>query len=220
MFKRPLSILMLVLGSQAAGDVPVDRLNAFSIIKINGSGYTHPDYVRSESCQMTANRVTIKKSFGVDAQISRVIPVALKVNFMAIFERAREESLSRTGRTPCDIPTTRIEVRLGEESLVLLDTGACGSPYSKREGTPAARIPQQINGAVIKDRAARLRTAGQAQVLKHLSAQIGRTHQILMENPHMGRTEQFTEVAFDAPQAEGQIVTAAIRGATNSQLTA
>lgn len=93
-------------------------------------------------------------------------------------------------------------------------------PYSKREGTPAARIPQQVNGNVIKDRAARLRAAGGAQVTKHLQAQIGKTHHILMENPHMGRTEQFSEVTFDAPQTEGQIVTAKISGTTATQLKA
>ncbi|WP_171172670.1 tRNA (N(6)-L-threonylcarbamoyladenosine(37)-C(2))-methylthiotransferase MtaB [Ruegeria sp. HKCCA0370] len=93
-------------------------------------------------------------------------------------------------------------------------------PYSKREGTPAARIPQQVNGTVIKDRAARLRAAGDAQVAKHLSQQIGKTHHILMENAHMGRTEQFTEVSFKAPQPEGQIVRAAITGRTMTQLTA
>ncbi|WP_170329785.1 tRNA (N(6)-L-threonylcarbamoyladenosine(37)-C(2))-methylthiotransferase MtaB [Ruegeria arenilitoris] len=93
-------------------------------------------------------------------------------------------------------------------------------PYSKREGTPAARIPQQINGTIIKDRAARLRAAGEAQIAKHLRAQVGETHHILMENPHMGRTEQFTEVTFSAPQTEGQIVSARISGHTNTQLTA
>ncbi|NVO56042.1 tRNA (N(6)-L-threonylcarbamoyladenosine(37)-C(2))-methylthiotransferase MtaB [Rhodobacteraceae bacterium B1Z28] len=93
-------------------------------------------------------------------------------------------------------------------------------PYSKREGTPAARIPQKVNGKTIKERAARLRTAGTVQVAKHLDAQIGKSHHILMENAHMGRTEQFTEVSFDTPQAEGQIVRATITGATATQLMA
>lgn len=93
-------------------------------------------------------------------------------------------------------------------------------PYSKREGTPAAKIPKQVDGKVIKERAARLRAAGDAQVQKHLAAQVGRTHRILMENPHMGRTEQFTEVTFKAAQDEGQIVTAVITGASKGQLTA
>ncbi|WP_371170933.1 tRNA (N(6)-L-threonylcarbamoyladenosine(37)-C(2))-methylthiotransferase MtaB [Aliiroseovarius sp. 2305UL8-7] len=81
-------------------------------------------------------------------------------------------------------------------------------PYSKREGTPAAKIPTQVNGTVIKERAARLRAAGDAQVAHHLTAQVGREHQILMENPTMGRTEQFAEVLFQSPQREGDIVTA------------
>ncbi|MFW8633770.1 tRNA (N(6)-L-threonylcarbamoyladenosine(37)-C(2))-methylthiotransferase MtaB [Cribrihabitans pelagius] len=93
-------------------------------------------------------------------------------------------------------------------------------PYSRREGTPAAKIPKQVNGKVIKDRAARLRAAGDAQVAQHLADQLGRTHRILMENPHMGRTEQFTEVTFAAPRKEGAIVTATIRGVAGTQLAA
>ncbi|WP_422048384.1 tRNA (N(6)-L-threonylcarbamoyladenosine(37)-C(2))-methylthiotransferase MtaB [Shimia sp.] len=93
-------------------------------------------------------------------------------------------------------------------------------PYSKREGTPAAKIPSQVNGTIIKARAAELRAAGEAQVAKHLAAQLGKTHHILMENAHMGRTEQFTEVHFDAPQQEGAIVTAAITGVQGTQLLA
>ncbi|EBA14645.1 MiaB-like tRNA modifying enzyme [Roseobacter sp. SK209-2-6] len=93
-------------------------------------------------------------------------------------------------------------------------------PYSKREGTPAAKIPNQVNGKLIKERAARLRAAGEAQTQRHLQAQLGKTHHILMENPHMGRTEQFTEVSFTTPQTEGEIVMATISGSKGSQLTA
>ena len=93
-------------------------------------------------------------------------------------------------------------------------------PYSKREGTPAAKIPKQVDGRTIKDRAARLRHAGDARVQQHLLQQQGQTHRILMENPHMGRTEQFTEVTFATAQTEGQIVTARISGVDGHQLTA
>jgi threonylcarbamoyladenosine tRNA methylthiotransferase MtaB len=92
-------------------------------------------------------------------------------------------------------------------------------PYPPRPGTPAARMPA-VNGKDIKSRAARLREAGNAQVARHLAAQQGKTHHILMENPRMGRTEQFTEVTFDADQIEGQIVTAQITGQSGTQLTA
>jgi threonylcarbamoyladenosine tRNA methylthiotransferase MtaB len=92
-------------------------------------------------------------------------------------------------------------------------------PYSPRPGTPAARMPQ-VKGQAIKSRAARLRAAGEARVAAHLAQQIGRHHQVLMENPHMGRTEQFTEVTFTAPQPEGRVVNARITGSSGTQLTA
>ena len=92
-------------------------------------------------------------------------------------------------------------------------------PYSPRQGTPAAKMPA-VNGNLIKARAAKLRAAGDAQVAKHLNAQIGQTHHILMENPRMGRTAQFAEVIFDADQTEGKIVTAQIKGVAGTQLTA
>lgn len=92
-------------------------------------------------------------------------------------------------------------------------------PYSPRPGTPAARMPQ-VSSTAIKERAARLRSAGAAQVAAHLAEQIGKTHHILMESAHMGRTEQFTEVHYDAPQTEGQIVTAQIKSRSDSQLRA
>jgi threonylcarbamoyladenosine tRNA methylthiotransferase MtaB len=92
-------------------------------------------------------------------------------------------------------------------------------PYSPREGTPAARMPQ-VDGRAIKERAARLRAAGEAAVSRHLTAQQGQTHNVLMEAPDMGRTEQFTEVRFDAAQPVGQIVRATITGQDGHQLVA
>ena len=93
-------------------------------------------------------------------------------------------------------------------------------PYSKREGTPAARIPSQVDGNVIKARAARLRDAGSRQVERHLVAQVGQNHRVLMENSHMGRTEQFTEVRFDSAQIEGTLVQTTITGHASGHLTA
>ena len=93
-------------------------------------------------------------------------------------------------------------------------------PYSKRKGTPAAKIPNQVNGNVIKERAAKLRAAGNAQVERHLAEQIGKSHRVLMENANMGRTEQFTEVYFDRPQTEGALIDALITGADQTKLIA
>jgi threonylcarbamoyladenosine tRNA methylthiotransferase MtaB len=92
-------------------------------------------------------------------------------------------------------------------------------PFSARNGTPAARMPQ-VKGPTVKDRAARLRAAGDAALQAHLSAQVRQIHYILTEGPRMGRTEQFTEVTFDIDQPEGQIVTAMITSMDGNRLRA
>jgi len=92
-------------------------------------------------------------------------------------------------------------------------------PYSPREGTPAARMPQ-VNRNQIKRRAAVLRGLGAKQIQSHLSSQLGKDHRILMENSFMGRTEQFTEVKFDKEQVEGSIVLGKITNANEKQLFA
>ena len=90
-------------------------------------------------------------------------------------------------------------------------------PYSKRDGTPAARMPQ-IDGRIIKSRAEVLRSLGKKVRSKHLKEQIGRKHKVLMESSVLGRTEQFAEVLFASPKQEGSIVDATISDASNSQL--
>lgn len=92
-------------------------------------------------------------------------------------------------------------------------------PFSPRKGTPAARMPQ-VKGPLVKERAARLRAVGDAALERHLAAQVGVAHRVLMEGPRMGRTEQFTEVEFGSDQPEGQIVTARITGFAQGRLLA
>ena len=110
-----------------------------------------------------------------------------------------------------------------ENSLKLIEE--CGLtwlhvfPYSVRQGTPAARMPQ-VGGKHIKRRAAELRAAGAQQVQRHLWEQNGATHHILMESSRMGRTEQFTEVTLSSDQPEGKIITAQITGISGQALIA
>lgn len=92
-------------------------------------------------------------------------------------------------------------------------------PFSARQGTPAARMPR-VPGPAIKDRAARLRAAGDAALGAHLAAQVGRTHRILTEGPRLGRTAQFTEVALTGDLPEGALVDVTILGHDGTRLTA
>ncbi len=92
-------------------------------------------------------------------------------------------------------------------------------PFSARSGTPAARMPR-VPGPAIRERAARLRAAGDAALARHLDSQVGRQHRILTEGPRLGRTEQFTEVAFAEDRPEGAILTLRITGQDGTRLAA
>jgi threonylcarbamoyladenosine tRNA methylthiotransferase MtaB len=92
-------------------------------------------------------------------------------------------------------------------------------PFSPRQGTPAASMPQ-VDGAAVRARAARLRAAGAARVAAHLAAMQGREVRLLMERPDLGRTEGFAQTRLNAQVAPGTIVAARITGHEDDLLLA
>ncbi|WP_163265454.1 tRNA (N(6)-L-threonylcarbamoyladenosine(37)-C(2))-methylthiotransferase MtaB [Chelativorans alearense] len=91
-------------------------------------------------------------------------------------------------------------------------------PFSPREGTPAARMPL-LPHAVVKERAARLRAAGDGAYRSHLMALEGTRQRVLVERKGLGRTEGFTLAAIKAGKP-GEIVDAFITGHDGARLTA
>jgi threonylcarbamoyladenosine tRNA methylthiotransferase MtaB len=91
-------------------------------------------------------------------------------------------------------------------------------PFSPREGTPAARMPQ-LRRELVKQRAARLRAAGDTAYRSHLSSLAGTRQSILVEREGLGRTEGFTLAAI-SEGAPGEIVDAAIAGDDGVRLIA
>jgi threonylcarbamoyladenosine tRNA methylthiotransferase MtaB len=91
-------------------------------------------------------------------------------------------------------------------------------PFSPRPGTPAARMPE-VDRALVKDRAARLRAVGAAVLKRHLVAERGATRRVLVERGGVGHTEHFTptEIGFGSP---GDVVAARITGHTSRALLA
>lgn len=75
-------------------------------------------------------------------------------------------------------------------------------PFSARRGTPAARMPQ-VNGTLIKERAARLREKGTNVLASYLQTQRGRIVDVLVESDGKGRTPQFAEVLLRGETAFG-----------------
>jgi threonylcarbamoyladenosine tRNA methylthiotransferase MtaB len=74
-------------------------------------------------------------------------------------------------------------------------------PYSPRPGTPAARMPQ-VDRAVVKARAARLREKGAERLVLRLDRHVGRTTLALVENGNRARLPDFSPVRIDGLSPE------------------
>ena len=70
-------------------------------------------------------------------------------------------------------------------------------PYSERPDTPAARMPA-VAVPVRRERAARLRAAGEAEATRFYAAQLGREISVLAESDHAGHSEHFAPVRITA----------------------
>jgi threonylcarbamoyladenosine tRNA methylthiotransferase MtaB len=110
-----------------------------------------------------------------------------------------------------------------ENSLKLVDDAGLSFlhvfPFSPRSGTPAARMPQ-LDRALVKDRAARLRARGGAALAARLASLVGTAQTLLMEKDGMGRTPCFAPVRTDAAVGAAPLQTVRIAAATPTHLIA
>ncbi len=83
-------------------------------------------------------------------------------------------------------------------------------PYSEREGTPAARMPK-VPKFLRKERAARLRAAGDKALERFLISRVGKIENVLIEKPGLGHSEHFASVKTSAG-APGEIIATKISG--------
>ena len=94
-------------------------------------------------------------------------------------------------------------------------------PYSEREGTPAAKMPQ-VHHPVRKERAKRLREAGELQIQKFLTRHVGQKRQVILEKNDIGRTEHFAETIcdFDHGLSAGSLMDVKVVGIQDNKLVA
>ena len=107
-------------------------------------------------------------------------------------------------------------------TLVMVDeadiTHAHVFPYSPRDRTPAARMPQ-VAPDIARTRATALRTASAARRADWLAAQVGTVQPVLVERPgNRGHTPAFADLHLAAPAIVGSIVNARVIAATPTHL--
>ncbi|MEM6548437.1 MAG: tRNA (N(6)-L-threonylcarbamoyladenosine(37)-C(2))-methylthiotransferase MtaB [Pseudomonadota bacterium] len=178
-------------------------------------------------------------AIGGDVRLMPHLHLSLQAGSDMILKRMKRRHLRDDAIRFCDaVRARRPEVVFGADLIAGFPTEteamfadsldlveACGLtwlhvfPFSPRQGTPAARMPQ-LPKVAVRGRAAQLRAVGAARVRAHLAAQIGRPHRVLMERPTGGRTEQFAEVIFAEAGPVGVLREAQIAGVEGTRLLA
>jgi len=92
-------------------------------------------------------------------------------------------------------------------------------PFSPRERTPAARMPQ-VPKPLIRERAMRLRVAGKARLARTLDRFVGGTVAALVEKSGFGRSQHYLPVMLPPGTADGEVRTVRIAAATATALVA
>ena len=77
----------------------------------------------------------------------------------------------------------------------------------------------QVAGQVIKERARRLRVAGETALLKRLVSEVGAVREVLIENGTQGRTEHYLPVVISG-ETPGVVRRLVITGHDGVRLTA
>ncbi|MDZ7281433.1 tRNA (N(6)-L-threonylcarbamoyladenosine(37)-C(2))-methylthiotransferase MtaB [Sphingomonas sanguinis] len=91
-------------------------------------------------------------------------------------------------------------------------------PYSARDGTPAARMPQ-VPHPLRRERAARLREAAARRRRDWLATQIGATRDVLVERPGTrGHAPDFADIHFSPTAEPGSIARVRVTAATETHL--
>lgn len=90
-------------------------------------------------------------------------------------------------------------------------------PYSPRPGTPAARMPQ-LPKPVVKERAARLRAAGEAALERFLAREVGQRRRVLVERQNRGHTEHFAPLRLTHETPAGTLAEVTVTGSERGML--
>lgn len=190
------------------------------ISKINGIEwirflYSYPEGITEELIKTVANNKKIAKYFDIPIQhISNSILKKMnrktnKENITNIIEKIRKQISDVVIRTSLIVGFPGETESDFKELLEFVKTtkfDRLGTfMYSKEEGTPAARLPEQIHGNTKKARYNKIMKAQAEISLENLKNKIGKTYKVLVEDKSfdgkyfIGRTMQ------DVPEEDGLV---------------
>ena len=177
--------------------------------------YSYPEGITEKLIKTVANNKKIAKYFDIPIQhisnsiLKKMNRKTSKENIINIIDKIRKHVPDVTLRTSLIVGFPGETQENFKELLSFVKTtkfDRLGTfMYSKEEGTPAAKLPEQIHGNTKKSRYNKIMKAQAEISLKKLEEKIGKTYKVLIENMSfdgkyfIGRTMQ------DVPEEDGLV---------------
>ncbi len=177
--------------------------------------YSYPEGITDELIEVVAKNEKIAKYFDIPIQhisdniLKRMNRKTSKKNITELIEKIRNKIPEVTLRTSLIVGFPGETKNEFEELLEFVETTKFDKlgvfQYSKEEGTPAAKLPNQIHGNTKKSRYNKIMLAQQKISRQTLENKIGKQCEVLIENMsfdkkyYIGRTKQ------DVPDIDGLV---------------
>ena len=191
--------------------------------------YSYPEGITNELIQEVKNNPKIIKYFDIPIQhisndlLKRMNRKTSKENIEKLIKNIRKEIPDAILRTSIIVGFPGETKEQFEELLEFIETAKFDKlgafTYSKEEGTPAAKMPNQIHGNTKKSRYNKLMEKQQKISKQKLEDKIGKTIETLIEDVSfdgkylIGRTEN------DVPEIDGIVyIKAPFEGVTNDYI--
>ena len=191
----------------------LDKLSKINGIEWIRFLYSYPERITDELIETVAKNEKIAKYFDIPIQhISNSILKKMnrrtnKEDIINIIQKIRKQIPNVTLRTSIIVGFPGETKEDFEELLEFVKTTKFDKlgtfMYSKEEGTPAAKLPEQIHGNTKKSRYNKIMQAQSKISLENLEKKIGNTYKVLVEDISFDRKYFIARTMQDVPEEDG-----------------
>lgn len=177
--------------------------------------YAYPEGITDELIEVVANNKKIANYFDIPIQhisdniLKKMNRKTSKKNIINLINRIRNKMPEVTLRTSLIVGFPGETKEEFEELLKFVEWAKFDKlgvfPYSKEEGTPAAKLPNQIHGNTKKSRYNKIMQKQQIISKENLEKKIGKEYEVLIEDFSFDKKYYIGRTMQDVPEIDGMV---------------
>ena len=203
-----------IYGESKLADL-LEKLTKIEGIKWIRFLYAYPEGITDKLIEVVANNKKIANYFDIPIQhisdniLKKMNRKISKKNIINLINRIRNKIPEVTLRTSLIVGFPGETKEEFEELLDFVEWAKFDKlgvfPYSKEEGTPAAKLPNQIHGNTKKSRYNKIMQKQQIISKENLEKKIGKEYEVLIEDLSFDKKYYIGRTMQDVPEIDGMV---------------